>query len=99
MKYFTSALQRCGFIFILVMTVTNSNAQTPSTYDKNGNVKTVSERRYEESKNNQNKYTPKTTTAVKQPATKPASEEIILSKELPVKYGKYDFIGKEETDG
>jgi len=99
MKYFPGVLSGSGMIFILVLNSAISNAQTPSTYDKNGNLKSISERRYEESRNNQNKYTPKRTPEVRQTATKPASDAIILSNEAPVKYGKYDLIGKEETDG
>ncbi len=62
MKLLTANLTFCLFLFINCL-----NAQVPSSYDANGKVKSVETRRYEESINRQNKYTP-----APQSATTPA---------------------------
>ena len=90
-----------GFIicFILLWPAINSNAQ--SIYDANGKVKSVEQRRYEESQNKKNTYTPKTE-PTRPSATKPGSDGPALStlpKEKPAGYGKYDFVGAEDANG
>ena len=59
MTYCKCAKSSFSLIIILLFAICSSKAQL-SPYDKNGNVKTVAERKYEESQNNQNKNTPKT---------------------------------------
>jgi uncharacterized protein (TIGR02145 family) len=58
MKLSTMKFLSLAIAFLLLWSMTNVYAQTPSIYDANGKVKSVETRRYEESRNKQNNYTP-----------------------------------------
>jgi hypothetical protein len=80
MKFNIPAIAACSFCVFLFIPFNSIYAQYVSPYNSNGNVKSVEQRRYDESKSKQKTYTPKPDP---KPATRPVPAKTTPSNTNP----------------